>query len=143
MASTVISSGGSTWGAIDTGLATYVNGAEILTSQWEFTLLFSQVSATPRPEQAGAEPAYQVTKSLVGRFAMSPQHAKAFVEAMHQNVRSYEEQFGEIPLFPQERAVPPPEEAVRRVVEAAGPEPEGDLPTEPPATSPEESSNGA
>lgn len=141
--------------ATDAGLATYVNGVQILASQWEFTLLFSQTSATPGAQQPGEELAVQVTRNLVGRFVMSPQHAKAFAEILRQNVQKYEEQHGEIPLMlapegpasaeepaPGGEAAPPPEEAVRRVVEAARPKPDNDLPAEPPTTSPEESSHG-
>jgi hypothetical protein len=131
-----VGSGGPVWGPNDAGLATYVNGVEILASQWDFTFLFSQVSATPRQLKPGEEVGVQVTKNLVGRFVMSPQHAKAFVEILRQNVQTYEDQHGEIPLLGTTL-----EQLAPQVIDAPQPEPTVDLPTEPP-TSPEEPSHG-
>jgi len=35
---------------------------------------------------------------ILARVAMSPQHAKAFMEALMENVKKYEEKFGEVEL---------------------------------------------
>ena len=156
MASTVISSGGSSWGAFDGGLATYVNGVQVLASQWDFTILFVQTSATASGKQPSEQFGIEVTRNLVGRFVMSPQHAKAFAEILRQNVQTYEAQHGEIPLMiapeevvavPTEEPAPPlkrdvpPDEAVDQVVDTVRSGP-NDVPAEPPATSPKEPSNG-
>jgi len=132
-----VMSSGSAWGSADSGLAAYVNGVQVLVSQWDFTLLFSQASGTPGVPQAGEEPSIQVTRNFIGRFAMSPQHAKAFSELLRRNVQLYEAQYGEIPVLLEEAAVPPPEEVVERVVDTVRQEPESDLPARPP-TSPGE-----
>jgi hypothetical protein len=147
----MVASGGTAWGGgtggtislssptYDAGLATYVNGVEILASQWEFTLLFSQISGSLQPSQSAAEPGaapdVQVTKTLVGRFAMSPQHAKALVEILRQRVEGYEAQFGALPAL---SLLLPGSEV--QGGEGSGPSPRSDLPAEP--TSPEESSQG-
>jgi hypothetical protein len=123
----------------DAGLVTYINGVEILVSQWEFTVLFSQISGTIQPAKAGAEsavgPHIQVTNTLVGRFAMSPQHAKALLEILRQRVEHYEAQYGELPAL---SLLLPGTEA--QGGEGSTPSPTSDLPAEP--TSPEESSQG-
>ena len=123
----------------DPSLVTYVNGVELVVSQWEFTLLFSQISGTVQPAQADAEPTdeprVQVTKSLIGRFAMSPQHTKAFLEILRQRVAAYEEQYGELPAIP---LLLPGTGAPGG--EGSTPSQTSDLTAEP--TSPEESSQG-
>jgi hypothetical protein len=123
----------------DAGLVTYINGVEILVSQWEFTVLLSQISGTIQSSQAGPEPAaeprVQVTKTLVGRFAMSPQHAKALLEILRQRVEHYEAEYGELPAL--SLLLPGAE---TQGGEGSTPSPTSDLPAEP--TSPEESSQG-
>lgn len=144
----VVSGGPITWSTVgpapttyDAGLVTYVNGVEIVQSQWEFTLLFSQISGNPQPPvqpgtESRTEPRVQLTKTLVGRFAMSPQHAKAFVEILRQRVQAYEDKFGVLPAY---QLLLAPEE---QGDEGSEPSPSSDLPAESPSTSPEESSHG-
>lgn len=144
----MVVSGGTVWGGggvgsssltYDAGLATYVNGVEILASQWEFTVLLSQISGTLQPSQPVAEsevePAIKVTKTLVGRFAMSPQHAKALVEILRQRVEAYEAQYGALPAL---SLLLPDSET--QGGDGSEPSPTSDLPAEP--TSPEEPSQG-
>jgi hypothetical protein len=125
--------------AYDPGLVTYINAVEMIVSQWEFTLLFSQISGTVQPAptevEPTVEPSVKVTKNLIGRFAMSPQHAKAFLEILRQRVVAYEEQYGELPavttLLAGEQAASSEDSTPSRTSE---------LPAEP--TSPEEPSQG-
>lgn len=123
----------------DAGLLTYVNAVEMIVSQWEFTLLFSQISGTVQPAQAdeesAVEPRVQATKNLIGRFAMSPQHAKALLEILRQRLDAYEAQYGELPAI--SLLLPGTE---TRGGEGSTPSPASELPVEP--TSPEEPSQG-
>lgn len=85
-----------------TGPSAYSNSAQIVVSFFDFSFEFNQT--VPVESQAGELPG--VSTSLVQRIVMSPQHAKAFLNALQQNVDHYEQQFGEIPPAPQ---LPPQE----------------------------------
>jgi Protein of unknown function (DUF3467) len=87
---------------------TYVNAAQIVFSPWDFGLQFSHIVASisskpPKAEEAAdeapeeSETEISVEQRSVSHIVMSPQHTKAFLNALQDNVRKYEAQFGEIP----------------------------------------------
>jgi hypothetical protein len=71
----------------------------------------------------------------VGRFAMSPQDAKALVEILRQRVEAYEAQYGALPAL--SLLLPTPE---KQGSEGTQPSPQNDLPAE--STSPEKPPQG-
>lgn len=79
------------------GPTLYANNAQILLSTWDVTIEFSQLVLSV-PEQENQPPSVSVGPSQ--RVIMSPQHAKAFSVILQQNVRQWEQQFGEIQLPP-------------------------------------------
>jgi hypothetical protein len=79
------------------GPPAYSNNVNILTSTWDITFEFSQLSLTASQEEN--QPPV-VSADVVQRIVMSPQHAKAFSEVLRQNVSQWEQQFGEIRLPP-------------------------------------------
>jgi len=66
--------------------AKYCDQAMISHNPFGFTLDFAQQI-----------PQMRMIK-ILSRVAMSPEHAKAFLEALTENVKKYEEKFGEIEL---------------------------------------------
>jgi hypothetical protein len=69
----------------------YANSARITTNVWDFRFLFGEVEEAS-PEILKVVEAVKVT--------MSPQHTKVFLRVLAQNVRKYEETFGEIKVPP-------------------------------------------
>lgn len=61
----------------------YCNGIQVAASPFDFTFLLNNNS--PRGEE------------FIGEIKMSPEHAKVFANILLENVRNYEEMFGEIP----------------------------------------------
>ncbi len=57
------------------------------------------MALTPNEEE-GQPPL--ISTAATQRVIMSPQHAKAFLEVLGQNVTEWERQFGEIRLVPQD-----------------------------------------
>ena len=72
----------------------YSNFANISHQPFDFTLDFLRISP-PRGD-------------IVGRVMMSPQHAKAFLAALTENVAKYEKSFGPIPGPPDPKSVKGP-----------------------------------
>jgi hypothetical protein len=72
----------------------YSNFANISHQPFDFTLDFMRVSP-PRGD-------------MVGRVMMSPQHAKAFLAALTENIAKYEQTFGPIPGPPDPSTVKGP-----------------------------------
>lgn len=66
--------------------AKYSDQAMISHNPFGFTIDFGQMI-----------PQMRMVK-ITNRIAMSPQHAKAFVEALEENIKNYEKNFGEITL---------------------------------------------
>jgi hypothetical protein len=66
----------------------YANSAQIETSVWDFQLIFGELTKT-----AGK---LVIEQSVA--IVMSPQHAKAFVGVLANNIREYEKKVGEIKL---------------------------------------------
>jgi hypothetical protein len=66
--------------------AKYSDQALISHNPFGFSLDFAQLV-----------PQFKMIKVLT-RIAMSPQHAKAFAEALNENIKNYEKSFGEIEL---------------------------------------------
>lgn len=61
----------------------YSNDIQLAVSLFDVTLQFSHnIPESPQ---------------LLGRISMSPQHAKALLGVLHQNIIQYEEMFGKIP----------------------------------------------
>ena len=85
-------------GGLSSPPSQYSNGAQIVISVWDFNFEFYHVVPIPS-EQEGEPPT--LSRSVVQRVVMSPQHAKAFSEILGQNVAAWEQQYGEIQ--------PPPE----------------------------------
>jgi hypothetical protein len=76
----------------------YCNGVQVFTSSWDFNFEFYHVVPI-LGEQEGEPPT--ITRNVVQRTVMSPQHAKAFLEVLGQNVVAWEAQFGEIQTPPE------------------------------------------
>jgi hypothetical protein len=81
------------------GLVQYCNAAQVIATEWDISLDFSQLVPFP-PQEPGGQPS--VARNTVARIIMSPQHAKAFSELLRQNVADYERQHGELPLLPRQ-----------------------------------------
>jgi Protein of unknown function (DUF3467) len=80
----------------------YTNGAAILFSPWDFSLLFTQgvPGSAPSPELASTQAPIAAPlpgPELVARIVMSPQHAKAMLKALGENIAEYEKRYGAIP----------------------------------------------
>jgi hypothetical protein len=73
----------------------YANGARVLLSPWDFSLEFSY--QVPQQDETTGE----ITAArLAGqRITMSPQHFKAMLRIMEENLREYERNFGEVPVI--------------------------------------------
>jgi hypothetical protein len=93
---------------------TYINGVSITVSPWDFCLLFSRaLPAEPLSEDPQARPNAQRERrelamqgEVVQRIVMSPEHAKAMVSQLAENVAMFESEFGTIPAVVEQR---PPE----------------------------------
>lgn len=77
-------------------VSTYSNNAQLRTSNWDVSCVFGEIVGE---ESAGA-PIIEQRVSVV----MSPQHAKAFLRLLQENIRKYEEAFGEIKWQPEKPA---------------------------------------
>jgi hypothetical protein len=82
---------------------TYVNGIQIVYSPWDFSLLLSRAVPTEFHPEAPAEGQVRFRVEAVPQFVetlvMSPQHAKAMLKALEDNIKAYEKDHGEIPLI--------------------------------------------
>jgi hypothetical protein len=67
----------------------YANSARITVTFWDFRFLFGEVEELT-PEVLKLSETVKVT--------MSPQHTKVFLRILDENVRKYEEKFGEIKI---------------------------------------------
>jgi len=67
----------------------YINLMQVSHGEREFFLSFAQIA----PENPGVA-------QLVARVVTTPSHAKAILRALQDNIRRYEEKFGEIPESP-------------------------------------------
>jgi len=73
----------------------YSNRVQIQLSSWDFNFEFAQLLIVPNDQEGQAA---TVAVNAIQRIVMSPQHAKAFLEILRQNVEEWEKQFGEIQL---------------------------------------------
>jgi hypothetical protein len=73
----------------------YANQLELQITNWDFRFRFGEVS----DQQEGIT---NVAEKV--RVVMSPQHTKAFLNILTENVRKYESAFGEIRITPSESA---------------------------------------
>jgi Protein of unknown function (DUF3467) len=77
----------------------YVNGIAILYSPWDFSFVFLRgLPAESGAGAAGGEHAFETTAQAVNSVVMSPQHAKAMLQALADNIEAYEKEHGEIPV---------------------------------------------
>lgn len=92
------------------GPGTYCNSLQLLFSPWEFNFEFSQLApeatVEAKPPTEGAPPQAAVTgveiyKHLISKVVMSPQHTKAVLKVLQENIVEYEAQFGTIPEITQ------------------------------------------
>ncbi len=82
----------------------YVNNLSVLVTPWDFVLLYGAL-ALPANVSTQGEPIQQSSGVRVeAAIRMSPQHAKAGLKLMQRMVETYENQFGEIRLPPEESA---------------------------------------
>lgn len=94
-------------GGVVGGPTQYCNGVQIVISSWDFNFEFYQV--VPIPGEQEGEPT-TLSRNVVQRTVMSPQHAKAFLEVLRQNVAAWEAQFGQIQSPPENQNPPEIEE---------------------------------
>ncbi len=80
----------------------YANSARVETTVWDVKVFFGELTLVP-----GGKPFIEESASI----AMSPQHAKALLSVLSQNVNEYESKFGKLPAPPTE----PPKEAAKQV----------------------------
>lgn len=89
----------------------YCNAVQILMSPYEFNIELAQLApqsniAVPPDSHSGAEPVeaaitgIEIHKHVVANVVMSPQHAKALLKALAQNVEKYEADNGPLPEPP-------------------------------------------
>jgi len=71
----------------------YANDVQIQTTPWDLRLLFGEFTLPTSPE---APPVLMV--NLLGEVRMSPSLAKKVTVIMLQQIKTYEERFGPIPL---------------------------------------------
>jgi Protein of unknown function (DUF3467) len=79
-------------------LPRYANNVNLNVSAWDFTITFTHLVAGPI---AGPDQEPEIANYLVERIVMSPQHTKAFLNLLTENVARYEERMGEVAV-PQE-----------------------------------------
>ncbi len=92
------------WGTAGAVVAAkYCNSALVMFSPWEFSFELAQLSPTVVAQGAEPDELPQVALAKVVHdwISMSPPHAKAFLRALAENVRLYEEQHGTIPVVEQ------------------------------------------
>lgn len=70
----------------------YANDLQMQTTPWDIRLIFGLITSTP-VDNTGV-----VTVTQLGELRLSPQLAKLVTMILTQQLRGYEEQFGEIPL---------------------------------------------
>jgi Protein of unknown function (DUF3467) len=83
----------------------YVNGVAILFSPWDFSLMFLRGLPAESPGEP-SEHNFATTMRVVQSVVMSPQHAKAMLNALAHNIEAYEQQHGEIPVVQPESSSP-------------------------------------
>jgi len=83
---------------MDEMLDLYANAVQIIGAAYDFTLEFSaNVPIGPVTDPQKPPP---IERRNVCRIRMSPQHAKAIIPLLMQNISAYEQQFGKVPLPP-------------------------------------------
>jgi hypothetical protein len=79
---------------VPTAGGSYCNDVTLSLSPWDVMIDFRQMFAAG---QAGVGESPPVAVRLIERIVMSPQHLKAFVQALNETIGTYEEQYGPIP----------------------------------------------
>ncbi len=75
--------------------AAYANGVQVVSSQWDFTILFFHAVPVPQGDMAAQS---SLEQRQVGGIVMSPQHAKALALILAKNVKQWEDQNSAIDL---------------------------------------------
>ena len=73
----------------------YSNSLNVLTTSWDFILLFGSIQL---PGTIGGTGPTKTAIRVDAAVVMSPQHAKASVNALQKVVEEYEKNFGEITI---------------------------------------------
>jgi hypothetical protein len=83
------------------GAPTYINGVQVLFSPWDFNVLLFHgfPGNVTLPAEPGGSVEIGIEQRLLHRVVMSPQHAKALLRALGENVEKYEKEHGEIPVI--------------------------------------------
>lgn len=79
-------------------VSTYANNLVVEASPWDFRFLFGEIEKG-EPDATGRRLAKLYVEDKV-KIVMSPQHAKAMLKVLQENVSSYESQIGPIPSQP-------------------------------------------
>src|SRR4051794_29023173 len=79
--------------ARSSALPDYVNAVNMQLSPWDFTFQFNHLYRVV-DEDGDIDP--QVQAEVVARLVMSPQHAKAFLKIIAEQIEKWEQIFGEI-----------------------------------------------
>jgi hypothetical protein len=82
-------------------LLIYCNHALVAMTVWDITIDIGQAQLREVREREDGQTVIPV--DFKARIVMSPQHAKAFSQALAQNLRQYENDFGEIKLQPKQQ----------------------------------------
>jgi hypothetical protein len=80
----------------------YANAVQVMFSPWDLMLDFIQLAAVQQMTEGenGEQRTETVTATQgVQRVVMSPQHAKAFLRILKENLDNYEKLYGEIPTI--------------------------------------------
>lgn len=77
----------------------YVNGVAILYSPWDFSFVFLRGLPSEAVGSGGTEHSFSIMARAVSSVVMSPQHAKATLKALADNIAAYEREHGEIPTI--------------------------------------------
>lgn len=70
----------------------YCNSVNIINSSWEFMFVFAQLVPVGVDEDGD----FQIEAVPIERLLMSPQHAKAFLRVLTENLAKWEATYGEI-----------------------------------------------
>jgi|ERR1700728_3160523 len=77
----------------------YANNLQLEATPWDFRFYFGEIERA-EPDATGQRLVKIYVEDKV-KIVMSPQHAKAMLKVLQQNVSSYESQIGPIPSQPE------------------------------------------
>lgn len=104
----------------------YCNGVQVAMSHWDMTVLFFHSAPLPaNVEEGGPLAPGNLERRVVQAVVMSPQHAKALVTVLNQNIELWEQQNGEIAVPPDVLASLAEAVSAQTSQPTTSPEPEG------------------